>query len=136
MRHKKIIDQLFLLAQDSVMVAKARVYAALVYQNKIISYGCNQEKSHPMAKKFAKNEFANKPHAEISCIRNALKRYPSAIIAKSTLYVARAKHDDSHEWVIGMAKPCEGCAKCIHHFGIKKVVFSTNDPYVIGNFHL
>jgi deoxycytidylate deaminase len=34
--------------------------------------------------------------------------------------------------VDGMAEPCSGCKKAIEHFGIKKVVYSTDNPDMYG----
>src|SRR5574343_295317 len=131
--YKKIIDQLFLLAQDVSPVSKARICAALVYKNKIISYGFNQSKTHPMAVKYGKHPEANQLHAEIHCIRNAINKYGVDVLKKCTLIVSRAKKNneiDGYLW--GMAKPCSGCEAAIVEFGIPIVVYTTNTQNHIG----
>lgn len=130
---RKIIDQLFNMAQDVHPVSKARVVAALVYKNKIVSYGFNQRKTHPLAAKFCKNPEANMLHAEVHCIRNAINKYGVDFLKKCTMYVARAKlknDRETFEW--GMAKPCSGCSSAIVKFGIKKVIYTTNTHNHVG----
>jgi len=129
-RPRKIIEQLYVMAQDVAPVSRARIVACLVYKNKIISYGTNELKSHPMAARFSKHPEAI--HAEVAAIRNALSRYDSKIISKSTLYIARAKQTTDGDFVHGMAKPCSGCDGAILFFGIKKVFYTTGDESHLG----
>lgn len=131
-RPTKILKHLFMLAQDVAPVSRARIVAALVYKNKIISYGTNVNKTHPMAAKYCKHPEAQFLHAEPACIKNALRTYDMSIISKSTLYIARAKLDREFEFVVGMAKPCKGCEGAIKAFNIKKVVYTTDMPAHIG----
>ena len=129
--HRKIIDQLFILAQDVVPVSKARVVAALVYKNKIVSFGFNQTKTHPMAAKFSKHPEAIKLHAEVDCIRNAINKYGVDFLKKCTLYVVRAKlRNDRETFEYGMAKPCPGCEGAIRKFGIKTAIYTTNTNHI------
>ena len=124
-RDSKIIDQLFKLAQDVPAIGSARFAACIVSGNKPISYGFNQKKSHPFQAQYAKNEEAIYLHSETDAIKNALKRISQEELAKSTLYITRAKRDDvDRNWVYGLAKPCVGCASAIAAFDLKKVVYS------------
>lgn len=125
-KESHLIQQLFNLAVDIQPVARAKIVAALVYKNKIIAYGNNSTKTDPLQSKFSKNPKAILLHAEISCIKNAIKRYGTDILKKSTLYVIRAKQNPDGDFVYGMAKPCSGCYGAILHFGIPKVVYSTD----------
>jgi deoxycytidylate deaminase len=59
-------------------------------------------------------------------IFNALKVVDVGDLRKSTLYVARAKIQDTTP-VCALSKPCSGCMKAIRFYGIKKVVY-TLDP--------
>lgn len=131
-RPRKIIKDLYIMAQDVSPVSRARIVACLVYKNKIIAYGTNELKSHPMAARFSKHPEAIYLHAEVSAIRNALSRYDPKIIAKSTLYVARAKQTSDGDFVYGMAKPCSGCSSAISFFGIKTVYYTNGDEDHIG----
>jgi deoxycytidylate deaminase len=130
-----MLNQLFMIAQDVVPVSRARIVAALVYKNKIVSVGVNEMKTHPMAAKFSKHPEAKYLHAEISAIRNCINRHGVEIIKKSTLYIARAKHIENaitDEFVWGLAKPCSGCEQAILEFGIKKVIYTTDEQNHIG----
>lgn len=102
-------------------VGKARVASCLVYRNRVIAYGINSYKTHPMAKLYSKNGITICLHAEIACIKSALRSHTLDVISRSVLYIARAKQDKQGKWIPGLAKPCVGCARCIAEFGIKDV---------------
>lgn len=121
----KIIDVLTTISTDLTGVRRARIAAAVVYKNRVISIGVNQMKSHPFQAKFAKNEHAIYFHAETAAIYAALRKLSEAELAKSTLVVVRTRESPANgEIVYGIAKPCEGCEKCIKHYNIKTVVYS------------
>ena len=124
-RDRRIINNLFRLAQDIEPIKSSRLAACLVLKNNIIGFGFSQMKSHPFQAEFAKNEEAIYLHAETDAIKNALKRVSQDDVARSTLYVARAKmHIDTKKWMYGLAKPCPGCARAIATFDIQKVVYT------------
>jgi deoxycytidylate deaminase len=53
----------------------------------------------------------------------------------STLYVHRVKRKSSlnqKDWIDGLALPCEGCTSAIMSFGIKRVVYSTDEQDIYG----
>lgn len=112
-------------------VSRQRLAACLVYKNELISIGTNKFKTHPIAKQFSKHEEAIYLHAEIDCIKNALRVVDVDFLSKCTMYVLRVKHPDHDhkQFVRGMAKPCPGCEMGINTFGIKKVYFTTDDGY-------
>lgn len=114
-------------------VSRSRIAALLVHRNEIIAVGYNKMKSHPMAKRFQKHEEALYLHAEIDCIKNALRIVDVDYLSKCTMYVLRVKHpeNDNKKFIRGMAKPCCGCAMAIETFGIKKVYFTTNEGYSV-----
>ena len=68
-------------------------------------------------------------HAETNAISNALNHIPRRDLEKATLYIRRVKlpTKDDIAFVDGMAKPCTGCMRAIIAFGIKKVVYSTEE---------
>ncbi len=132
-RSRKIMDSLVLMAHDIIPVANARVIACLVNKNKIICYGVNEKKTHPMAVRFSRHPDAQSLHAEIACIRNCINKYGPDILKKSTLYVARVKRfNDNQEFIWGMAKPCRGCEDAIVTFKIPKVIYTTNTKNNLG----
>lgn len=105
---------------------KVWVSAALVYRNKIISFGTNQMKTHPYQMRYGKNKQCVFWHAETLAIYNADKKMKFDKISKSTLYVARIKYENTEKenFVSGLALPCDGCMRCIKEYGIKNVIYT------------
>jgi deoxycytidylate deaminase len=125
-RHTKIFDVLFNLAQTIEPVGNARLAAAIVIKNEIVSFGINKRKTHPFQKKYGKNSDAIFLHAEIDAIKNSLKYIGTDELSRASLYVARAKKTGRH-FMQGLAKPCEyGCCKAITAFNIRSVYYTTN----------
>lgn len=106
-----------------------KLAAAIVYRNRIISVGLNSMKSHPMAAKYGKNPEAVFLHAEIDSIKNALREIDIDYFSKCDLYVVRVKKPKpfSKQYIFGLAKPCCGCERAIISFGIKRVIYTTNE---------
>lgn len=125
---EKILEQLFTLARDKEPVSNARVVAALYFKGKPLAYGFNQSRTSWVQRRFKKNPDACFLHAETDAVRNALKISDKDTIAKSTLYISRAKSVGG-KWVFGNAKPCIGCQSCIDWFGIGRVIYSTECGY-------
>lgn len=121
-----VMNTLAIMAQANDEYPRARLAAALVKNNKIISFGINRKKTDPLQAKFGKNKDAIYLHAEIHAIKNALRDYTYSDIVGAKLYVCRVKRpsETSKKWTWGMARPCEGCARAIVEFGISNVVYS------------
>lgn len=131
MPNDKIFDILLKMAETVEPVASARLTAAIVIRNRIISFGTNKRKSHPFQKKYGKNVDAIYLHAEIDAIKNALRTINSDELSKATLYVARAKKGPKRNFVTGLARPCQnGCCNAIAAFNIKYVFYTTNEQGV------
>lgn len=115
---------------------KSKLASCLVLRNEVISIGFNSDKSHPIQKKFSRNSESIFKHAEIDCIINALKHIEKDELQKATLYIYRVKKQNKEDrsWVDGLSKPCNGCCKAIEHFGIKKVVFSTDENGIYNSY--
>lgn len=126
-RHSKYINILSKVAIAVEPVAQARIAAALVYKNEIVSFGINQRKSHPFQKKFGKNDNSIFLHAENDVIKNVLKTYEIDLLSKMTLYICRVKLDKNKNFIFGLSKPCCGCQRSISNFGIKKVYYSLDN---------
>lgn len=122
----KIINELFALARDKERVSGARIVAALVHKNKVVSYGFNQYRTSWMQRKFKSNDLSLFLHAEVDAIKNALKVVDADVVKKSTLYVIRARKIAGKE-VFGSAKPCRGCQSCIKWFDINRVYYTTDE---------
>jgi deoxycytidylate deaminase len=127
--HLKILNLLSKVAVTVEPVASARIAAAIVYKNDIISFGVNQRKSHPFHAQFRRNDESIFLHAETDAIKNALKFIDHETLSRSTLYICRMKYitTDKREFVFGLSKPCDGCMRAIATFDIKNVVYSLDD---------
>lgn len=122
---KRHIELLKTVAEDIEPFAGARIAAMVLYKNRIISFGVNQDKTHPFQAKYAKNDEAVYWHAETNAIHNALKKVTPDELKKCTLVVCRIKHSGpDQKYAYGLAKPCEGCEKCIKDHGLKRVVYT------------
>ena len=107
--------------------------AVIVRKNKVLGIGWNQNKSHPIQYEYNKYRFndtereydrttqTNSIHAEISAIKDALRRNPSEDLSKCDIYIYRTN--------LGMCCPCEACAKVLKENNIKKIHY-TNNGYV------
>lgn len=132
-RDHRVMDFLRRQAIDNEGASNAKLAAAVVLKNKIISTGRNQLKSHPFAAEYGKNSDAIYLHAEANAIVNSLNHVSKHDLSKATLYVYRVKRPRSHrqyetEWTSGISKPCNGCMRAIVEFGFKRVVYTTDNP--------
>ena len=128
-RHEKVMDLLAVVAEGvdrNTTSSGARLAAAVVYKNQVITVGINRKKSHPFQARYSKNEDAIYLHAETDTIRAALRYLSEKQLSKSTLYVCRIKHENGPDSPIiwGLSKPCVGCQRAIATFDIKNVVYS------------
>lgn len=126
-RHDKYIGILGKMARD-IDISGPRLASCLVYNNDIVSFGLNDfTKTHPLQAKFGKNKDAIFPHAEINCIKNALKLLSLEELSKCSMYITRMKYTDSYktDMITALAKPCTGCERCIKTFNIRNVFYST-----------
>lgn len=99
--------------------------AGIAWKGAIYALGWNHNKTHSLATKFAKNEWAIYLHAEIDVIKNFLKSHSTHNMPDATLYIYSQRHDGS----IRNSRPCEGCQRAIDAFDIKRVVYSTPEGY-------
>ncbi len=124
----KIFEQLEQQAIESNS-GWARLSAAIVYKNRVISTGVNSLKSHPFQKKYGRNVESIYLHAEISAIKSALRCLDVDDLSDVDLYVCRMKRDGQNtDFQHGLAKPCDGCQRAIADFGIRNVYYTTNNP--------
>ena len=129
-RNEKFLDILTKAAVDIPdPVRNYRLTSAVVYKNSIISFGANSYKTDPFQARWSKNDHAIHLHAEVNAIKNAIKRGGVDILKKSTLYIARVRSINGTGYERAMAKPCIGCRRCIAEFGIKNVVYTTNEGH-------
>jgi deoxycytidylate deaminase len=126
MKKSRIQQVLLSLAESVTPVANARMAACVVLNRRIISFGFNEKKTHPLAKEYGKNPHAVYMHAEIMAIRNALRKISKDDLKKCDLYIVRIKYSSTRkdEMIEGMAMPCEGCSRAIRSFGLKSVTYT------------
>lgn len=86
----------------------------IVYKKQIVATGYNT----------MPNMFEKSVHAEINAM-NKLKNKQKYLLKDCDLYVVRIG-TDSYGNVLKYSKPCEHCTRCINHFKIRKVYYSTN----------
>jgi deoxycytidylate deaminase len=139
-RDLKIMKFVRRIAIDNNGVRKRFKLAAAIAQSKnIISIGMNELRTHPLQGKFKKNNDALFLHAEIAAIANALNHVDKEELRNSTLYVHRVKRKSSmnhKDWIDGIAMPCEGCMSAIVSFGIKRVIYSTDEQDSYGELNV
>ena len=123
-----IMETLTKVAESNDEYPRARLAAAIVRGNKIISIGRNRKKSDPLQAKFSKNNEAIFLHAEIHAIKNALREIRVDELQDTSLYICRVKQPNTYTdpFVWAMSKPCEGCERAILEFGIKEVIYTTS----------
>ena len=110
---------------------RAKLAAAIVIKNEIISIGLNRKKTHPFQVQFQANDKQIYLHAETDAINRALKHISKEELCKATLYVARVKYADnkSKKIIWAESKPCIGCQKAIKLYGISNVVHTCDEEY-------
>lgn len=95
-----------------------RMAAVIMNRRRVVSYGLNSRRSHPLAKRFGRNEECFLLHAEIAALVNA--REP---VGGCDIYVARVLKSG----MPAMAKPCRGCARALDAFGISGVFWTERE---------
>lgn len=128
-RDLRYVDFLRRMARNVEPVANARLAAAIVIGNNVVSLGHNRRRSDPFQARFGKNAESIYMHAEIHAIKQALYHIEPDEFRKATLYVARVKRPNykSRDFVDGESCPCSGCKRAILEFGIKRVIHTTDE---------
>jgi len=125
-RHERRLNDLFNLARDHSPQDLASVVSSIYIGNKLVSYGFNSRKTHPLQYYYSKNSSAICIHAEIDAIRNALRFVHVDELKGASIYIARAKAPAPRKpkSLMGLAKPCSGCARAISVFGISNIYYT------------
>jgi len=133
-RDRRMIEVLRGMAQGVTPVRGAKIASAIMHKSQIVSFGTNQIRSHPLQARFGKNADAIFLHAEIDSIRNALYNNTPDFLTRTTLFVYRVKRSENRHvsWCQGNASPCQGCARAIATFGIRRVIASTDQPNIFS----
>lgn len=104
--------------------------AVAVYKHKIISSGCNSNRTHPTQKRYNALRF-NEPaahhtiHAELSCLLPLMKR-KDINFSEVSLYIYR-EHKDGKP---AIARSCPACLALIRSLGIKSIYYTGDNSYI------
>ena len=98
----------------------------VAYKNKVISAGCNSNKTHPIHKKSKRIRFdecasPDTIHAEIHALSQVA--YMDIDWSKVTVYTYRKLKSREH----GMARPCPSCMAYIKSLGIRNICYTTDE---------
>lgn len=108
------------LTQLSERVGASSHACSIIYKNKIIGYGINKCKTHPLQAKYKKRIQCDYLHAEIDALVQVINKHGSDILKDCTMFVCRTfKNGESAN-----SKPCIGCNRAIEAFNIKKVYYT------------
>jgi len=91
--------------------------------NRILSVGINQYKTSPMQINPYTNKIGNGIHAEFC----ALRGFKKGELIKSVIYIVRRHKDRTY----ALARPCKECMKIIRNVGIKKIVYSIENNFIV-----
>jgi deoxycytidylate deaminase len=94
---------------------KQQLGALLVKGGRLLATGYNRVGEH---NKLINPKWPGSIHAEEDAIASMLKHGKEKEIKGSTMYVVRVGHK--------LAKPCSHCMNTLMHYGVKKVVFTTD----------
>lgn len=102
-----------------------RLGAIIVLKGKIVSRGYNQEKTHPIQKKYNVYRFriADNSNHFIHAEIDALNKAKGIDLSKAEIIIYHTGNNGEQK----MARPCPGCMAAIKKSGIKKIHYSTPD---------
>lgn len=122
-RNERFLKLALRYAYDNRDYGGVHPVAAVITQgNRIITYGVNSQKTHPLATE----TFLNFLHAEQHALSLAGERANGG-----TIYVARWRSTGP-----GLAKPCMHCMPWIKHFGIRRVVWTNSSKHGVIDYTL
>ena len=120
---RSIMDHAIRVAQISR--SRKRVGALLLYKNRIITYGVNQDtKSHPLQARLAEAVGLKEKiylHAEIS----ALVKCKTEV---DTIVVARLGGHNGNE--LRNARPCKICSLALEQAGIQHIYYTRDEGFL------
>jgi len=103
--------------------SRIQVGAVVTRGGSVISFGYNQDKSHPLVGTFSL-------HAEASAI--LARRYHVGGLDGATIWVYRETSDG----IPAMARPCEDCLRFIIASNIRKIIYSVRKPPYFRTIYL
>jgi deoxycytidylate deaminase len=108
---------------------RVQIGACAVYKHKVISTGCNSQRTSPLQKKYNKYRFSVETrhtcHAETSCLKSLIGR-KDIDFKNVELYVYREYRNGN----LALAKPCASCMELIKNLGIRHIYFTGDQSYI------
>lgn len=111
-----------------------RIGAVISKKNRVVSWGVNSQKTHPIQriynKKFRFIDNVGEPGIDVSFIHaemDALNRSKGKDLRGHTIYIYRENYDGD----LCMCRPCKGCMQALIDRGIKKVIYTTPNGYAV-----
>lgn len=128
----KLNSKMFNVAQSVSELSefpRIQIGAVIARKHMILAVGTNQEKSHPLQKKYNRNRFEKEQdtcqhhlHAEMDAL---LKVKNNTDLFKATIYVFRRNGNGN----LAMSRPCAACMTKIKEVGIRKIHYTTDAGY-------
>lgn len=112
------------VSNTSTYEGRIKIGSAIVKKNRIVAVGCNENKTHPIQKKYDKYRgYSTKHtlHAEIASIINGNKDD----LLGSTMYIYRNDKNGN----LSICRPCKACYAMIRKVGIKRIVYTIPNGY-------
>jgi deoxycytidylate deaminase len=107
---------------------RVQIGACAVYKHKVISTGCNSQRTSPLQKKYNQYRFtvetSHSCHAEISCLKSLIGR-KNIDFKNIDLYIYRAYKNNEP----ALARPCPSCMKLISELGIKHIYYTNSGGF-------
>lgn len=99
---------------------KFKIGAIVELGGKVVSFGVNSEKTHPLSPNSENQSPRRQTHAEVKAIINALHCLSPSDLCKATVYVVRRRSDGSR----ALSKPCKFCQQFMRSFNIKYAYYT------------
>ena len=108
---------------------RQKIGCVIVYGNKIISTGCNKDRTDPLQKKYNSernipDSSPHKIHAEVDAIKHIIDL--DINWNNVSIYIYRKRISQ----IFGLARPCKSCMTLIKDLGIHNVYYTSNEGFV------
>jgi deoxycytidylate deaminase len=107
---------------------RVQIGTCAVYKHKVISTGCNSQRTSPLQKKYNQYRFTvdtnHSCHAEISCLKPLIGR-KDIDFKNIELYIYREYKNGQP----GIARPCPSCMRLISELGIKHIYYTNSGGF-------
>lgn len=105
-----------------------KIGCVIVQRNRIISSGCNTNKTNPLQKRYNKVRFSvdtpHRCHAETKALLPLL-RQKNLDFSHLKVYLYREHADGG----LAMSRPCESCMKMLKDYGISHIYYTNEGSY-------